>query len=77
MDFAQSALQYQSVLAELEEYPLLRPYQVFASGIGKDDTSTYMALVLVHRDSEDADENVELFEERMQRAKSIAQADLQ
>jgi len=72
--FRQAALterEFQSLLEKLEQFPLLRSYQVFASGIGADDTSNYMALVLVHRDSGDAKDNVARLEQRMRGASSI------
>ena len=43
-----------------EAGPWLRPYQAFASGIGKDAEGPYMALALAHADGASAEENVGL-----------------
>ena len=43
-----------------EAGPWLRPYQAFASGIGKDAEGPYMALALAHADAASAEENVGL-----------------
>jgi hypothetical protein len=51
---------------ELEEGPLLRPYQTVAMGGGYDEDGGYMALVLVHADTAAAEENVGLLQWRIQ-----------
>ena len=52
----------QRILAELEDSPLLEPYQVFVTGIGVDDQGYFLGIVLVYADAETALENVQLLE---------------
>ena len=56
----------QRFLMELEDSPLLEPYQAFATGIGVDDQGYFLGIVLVHTDAETARENVQLLEQRLQ-----------
>ncbi len=56
---------------ELEEPPLLQPYQAFATGAGKDDDGPYMALVLVHDDAKSAKTNVGLLQQRIGEGTSL------
>ena len=46
--------------------PLLRPYQAFAVGAGKDDAGPFMALALVHTDESEADDNAGLLRQRIE-----------
>jgi hypothetical protein len=60
-----------SVRARLEEEPLLKPYDVFATGAGRDERGQYMAVVLVHSSEGAAEENVELLRRRIEEAQSL------
>ena len=51
--------------AAMERGPMLRRYQVFATGVGKDDRGAYTALVLVHADNRSARVNVGLLRRRI------------
>ena len=52
-------------MAELQEnFPILRSYQVFGTGAGRDEQGPYMAVVLVHADESSAIENAELLRAR-------------
>ena len=62
---ALSQRDFEVIRPELEKFPMLRPYQVFATGIGKDETGRYMALVLVHHDADSATENIEQLKKRI------------
>ena len=55
---------------ELEGEPMLRHYQAFATGAGKDDHGAYTALVLVHADQGSAEENVERLLLRIEQGRS-------
>ena len=46
--------------------PLLRAYQAFAVGAGKDDTGPYMALALVHADGKSAEDNTGRLRQRIE-----------
>ncbi|MBA7702795.1 hypothetical protein ES703_111569 [subsurface metagenome] len=61
----------QRILMELEDSPLLEPYQAFATGIGVDDQGYFLGIVLVHADPETARENVQLLEQRLQESSSL------
>ena len=50
---------------ELENLPLLRPYQSLGVGVGKDENGTYMAIVLIHANSRLAEQNVEALRRRL------------
>ena len=50
--------------------PLLRPYQAFAVGAGKDDVGPYMALALVHTDGGSAEDNTGLLRQRIEKGTS-------
>ena len=56
--------------AEVQRQPMLRRYQVFATGVGKDETGTYTALVLVHSDEGSATENAVLLRKRIEKVTS-------
>ena len=56
---------------EHQQQPLLRSYQVLAAGQGKDDNGLYMALVLVHTDSESAEDNIDLLRQRILETSSL------
>ena len=47
----------------LEDSLILRPYSTFATGVGIDKDGSYMALIMVHANEQDADENLELLRE--------------
>ena len=57
--------------ATMEAEPLLRPYDAFATGAGKDNRGQYMAVVLVHRSERVDRRNVELLRRRIEEAKSL------
>ena len=48
----------------------LRPYQAFATGAGRDKDGPYMALALVHADSQVAEGNVDLLRRRIEEGSS-------
>jgi len=50
---------------EFENEPLLKPYLSFASGAGKDEQGTYLAIVLLNPDEGTAVANVDLLERRI------------
>ena len=63
------------VTQELDETPqaltlgdslVLRPYTAFATGVEIDDGGSYMALVMVHADEGDAEENLGLLRRRIE-----------
>lgn len=54
-----------------EDFPILRPYQVFGTGAGRDEAGLYMAVVLVHVNESFATENVELLRARFLEAPSL------
>ena len=62
-------------MQQLEGSVLLRRYEAFATGAGKDDRGNYMALVLVHRSERRAQENVDLLQRRIQEGRSMVFAD--
>ena len=55
----------------LEQSPMLRPYQTWATGIGKDNNGHYMLLVLVHANTRFATENATLLPRRIMEADSV------
>jgi len=55
--------------------PLLRLYIAYGTGVGRDFLGPYMALVLVHDDSEKALENVEILIDRIHETKWIRPVD--
>ena len=58
--------------AQLEERePMLRPYQVFATGVGRDEKGSYTALVLVHADETSAKDNLTLLRRRITEGTSL------
>ena len=59
------------IIQELEQSPLLRPYLVYATGVGKDTAGQYIALVLVHGDKASAEENQVLLRRRIQETSSL------
>ena len=66
--FAESAFTQEdmaSVRARLEEEPLLKPYDTFATGAGRDSRGQYMAVVLVHASERAAEQNVKLLRQRI------------
>ena len=54
-----------------ESGPRLRPYNAYATGAGKDEEGSYMALVLIHADDASAEENVGLLRKRIEEGSSI------
>ena len=48
----------------------LRPYQALATGAGRDKNGPYMALALVHADSQVAEGNVDLLRRRIEEGSS-------
>ncbi len=56
--------------AEVQRQPMLRRYQVFATGVGKDEMGNYTALVLVHSDEGSATENAVLLRKRIEEVTS-------
>ena len=53
--------------AQVEErQPMLRRYNSFATGVGKDEQGAYTALVLVHADDGSASDNVRLLRRRLE-----------
>ena len=59
-------------MVELREtFPVLRPYQAFATAVGRDETGPFIALVIVHRDTCQAEDNVELLRRRLEEAPSL------
>ena len=57
--------------ATLEEEPLLRPYEAFATGAGRDNRGQYMVVVLVHSSDRAAQQNVELLRRRIEESQSL------
>ena len=55
----------------LDHSPLLRPYQAWATGKGKDNNGHYMFLVLVHANPELATQNATLLPRRIIEATSV------
>lgn len=55
----------------LESEPLLRPYDAFATGAGRDERGRYMAVVLVHSSKQAAEQNVDLLRRRIEEAQSL------
>ena len=55
-----------------ESGPQLRPYNAYATGAGKDEEGSYMALVLVHADDASAEENVGLLRKRIEEGSSTS-----
>ena len=53
-----------------ESGPWLRPYEAYATGAGKDEDGSYMALVLVHADGASAEENGGLLRRRIEEGSS-------
>ena len=51
--------------------PWLRPYEAYATGAGKDEDGSYMALVLVHADDTSAEENVGLLRRIIEEERSV------
>jgi hypothetical protein len=51
--------------------PLLKKFLTFGSGPGKDEKGTYTAIVLYHESSGDAQANVSLLKERIEKSISI------
>lgn len=64
--------QIEQIRQSLAQSPLLRPYQAFATGVGRDDRGDYMALVLVHAGPEAASENRGLLRRRIEETSSLA-----
>ncbi len=60
---------------DLEKQPMLRRYQAFASGVGKDERGSYTALVLVHADEASASDNLTLLRRRIEQGTSLAGGD--
>ena len=50
----------------LEDSLMLLPYSTFATGVGMDEDGSYMALVMVHANEQDAEENLELLRKRIE-----------
>ena len=63
------------ILERLDESHLLRPYQAFATAIGRDKDGHYMALVLVHENGDLAKENVALIEKRLKDPETLSAVD--
>jgi hypothetical protein len=57
------------------EAPLLKPYLAFGTGIGRDISGPYMALVLVHDSTDAALKNVDILIERINKTKWIRPVD--
>ena len=57
--------------SELKDSPMLRPYEVFGTAAGIDEEGKFMALVLMHRDSGLANENVALLRQRVEETESV------
>jgi len=58
--------QFEERKEELENEPMLVPYEAFATGIGRDELGRfYMGLVLVHQDEVSARDNVNLLPVRL------------
>ena len=57
--------------AQLEAEPLLRPYDAFATGAGRDNRGQYMVVVLVHSSDRAAQRNVELLRQRIEETQSL------
>jgi hypothetical protein len=51
---------------------LLRPYEAFGVGVGKDEEGFYMAIVLVHADEAAASANASLLPARLKSGQSLA-----
>lgn len=60
----------------LEEVSLLKPYTALATGAGLDGDGYYLAIVLVHPDSNTAEENASILEERIENTMDIWQGRL-
>ena len=60
-------------LAELrKDFPILRTYQAFGTGLGRDEIGPYMAVVLVHADERTATKNADLLRARFLEAPPFA-----
>ena len=65
-------------MAELrKDFPILRTYQVFGTGMGRDGAGPYMAIVLVHADENSAAKNAELLRARFLEAPPLPSWDLE
>ena len=51
---------------------MLRPYQFFATGIGKDENGFFMGLVLAHNDAYIATQNIPLLHARLSEGRSLS-----
>ena len=56
---------------KLKSEPLLRPYDAFATGAGRDNRGQYMVVVLVHSSDRAAQRNVELLRQRIEETQSL------
>ena len=63
--------QVANLRATMEAEPLLRRYDAFATGTGRDNRGQYMAVVLVHPSERAARRNVELLRRRIEEAQSV------
>ena len=52
------------LVALRKDFPILRTYQAFGTGIGRDEAGPYMAVVLVHADERSATKNADLLRAR-------------
>lgn len=52
--------------------PLLKKFDVFGTGLGRDEKGTYVAVVLYHKNSDNALANVSLLKEHITKSSSIA-----
>ena len=62
----------ESLSETLEATPLLRPYEAFGAGIGKDQNGQYMVLALVHANEALAAENAVLLRQLIEKADSLS-----
>ena len=55
----------------IEDYPLLKPYQAYATGAGVNEKGYFLSIILLNPDSGTAEENVFLLKERLNNTEII------
>jgi hypothetical protein len=63
----------QRIEESIEDTPLLKPYQAFATGAGLDEDGYFLAIVLLNPDDNTANKNVPLLERRIKETRSVWQ----
>ncbi len=65
----------QRIEESIEDTPLLKTYQAFATGAGLDEGGYFLAIVLLNPDENTADKNASLLEQRIKETRSVWQED--